>query len=215
MRFRHLSLDEQLKQTEKTDEKTVAKAQLLKSKEWQDHVSEHHGTGPKAQLVEVKAAEDSELLQKANEKKDTTAEKKEDQAQLNQQHTVEHGQATSGSKTGYLSGAGGGTAQRGAGDEYFGAGSARLKEISGQCSCGMEVSTGWQPEQQKAPTLSGGYTASLFERDNKQQESGQLLYTTATGQQGTQQERPLYSTNLSNPLLGTSSDQKRRRTGSL
>ncbi len=213
MRFRHLteeSLDNTVKKVEKADEKTVAKAQLLHSKAWQDHVSEHHGAGPKAQLVSVDTTEDSELLQKTEDKK-----KDEKEEAPKQQHTAEHGQTSANARTGYLS-SGSGTTQRGPGDAYFGTGSARLKEISGQCSCGAEISTGWQPEQAKEPRLTGGYV-NPSEREREEKEQQQPLYTTSAGSPGNfqQQERSLYSTGQSTPGLSTSQDQRRRRTSAL
>ena len=211
MRFRHLTLDEQLKKTEKTDDRTVAKAQLLHSKEWQEHISEHHGTGPKPQLVAVNTTDDSNIFKKTDEKKE---EKDESQKP---QHTVDHGQVASNPRTGYIGNTSTGV-QRGAGDEYFGAGSSRLKAISGQCSCGMEVSTGFNSEQTTGQKLKAGYATSLFERETtKQQDQGQPLYAsgaTAQSPVGGQQERSLYSTNQPSGF-GAQNDQRRRRTSAL
>jgi len=211
MRFKHLSLDEQLKETEKTDKRTVAKAQLLKSKEWQDHIAEHHGTGQKAQLVEVTTSEDSGLSKKTEEKK------KEDEKEelLKQQHTVEHAQTTTNSGTGYLSGTTSGTAQRGPGDAYFGAGSAKLQAISGQCSCGMEVSTGWTLEPTTEQKLKSGYTMPLERATPEHQDQAQLFYSTGTAPNtlSGQQERPLYS--AGQPSLGAQQGQKHKRTTAL
>ncbi|GEM_PF-5924213 len=209
MRFKHLSLDEQLQETEKTDEKTVAKAQLLKSKEWQDHIAEHHGTGVKAQLVEVKTAEDSDLFKKAEEKK-----KDEKEETTKPQHTLNHDQVASSPRAGYISNASGG-AQRGAGDDYFGAGSNRLKAISGQCSCGMEVSTGWNPGPTTEQKLKSGYATPMERATPERLDQAQPLYSTgpAPNTLGGQQERSLYSTGQ--PSLGSQQGQKPKRTTAL
>src|SRR3989344_8038692 len=98
MRFRHLqesSLDQTVTQVAKTDEKTVAKAQLLHSKEWKEHVAEHHGIGDEAQLVTVDTAEEeSDLLKKTAEKK----EEPKPEEKLVPQHSVDHGQDLGNSK---------------------------------------------------------------------------------------------------------------------
>src|SRR3989338_2733198 len=103
MRFRHLqesSLDQTVTQVAKTDEKTVAKAQLLHSKEWKEHVAEHHGIGDEAQLVAVDTAEEeSDLLKKTAEKKE---EPKPEEKLVTQQHTLDHGQDIDASKGSYL-----------------------------------------------------------------------------------------------------------------
>ncbi len=211
MRFRHIteeSLDKTVKKIEKTDEKSVAKAQLLKSKEWQDHVLEHHSFGAKAHLVEVKTTEDSDLFKKVEEKKDEKEEPK-------QQHTINHPGAVSPPRTGYL---GSGTqAQRGPDDAYFGAESARLKAISGQCSCGMEVSTGWQPEPTPEQKLKSSY-ATGPERDltSTRDQEHSLYAANPSGQQpwGGQQERQIYTTHQP-PGFGGQNDQRKRRTTAL
>lgn len=209
MRFKHLSLDEQLKETEKTDKRTVAKAQLLKSKEWQDHLAEHHSGGVRAQLVEIKTAADSDLLKKTEEKKQDEKEE-----QVKPQHTVNHDQLASNPKGSYAGNASGG-AQRGVGDEYFGVGSGRLKAISGQCSCGMEVSTGWTLEPTTEQKLKSGYTMPLERATPEHQDQAQPFYSTGTAPNtlGGQQERPLYS--AGQPSLGAQQGQKHKRTTAL
>lgn len=213
MRFRHLTLDEQLKKTEKTDEKTVAKAQLLQSKAWKDHIAEHHGKGDQAQLLTVETEEDeeSELLQKTTDKKEEP--KPEEKLQ---QHSVEHGQDLGNAKGGSYLGKGSGSQKSGPGS-YFGADSARGKAmVSGQCSCGMEVSTGWEPEQTLGqPTaLQTAYTKGSEATDKREDTP---LYSTGIAPPNSlgQEQRPMY--NSTQPAGATSGfgDQKRRRTSSL
>ena len=217
MRFRHLqesSLDKKVTDTAKTDEKTVAKAQLLHSKEWKEHVAEHHGAGDEAQLIAVDTEEDndSELLKKTEEKK----EPKEEQPA--QQHTLNHEQDGGASKGAYLGKSN--VSSRSGPGSYFGADTARGKAmISGQCSCGMEVSTGWQSEQ--TPGQPTGTAAALQAAYNKgdttadKREDTPLYSTGMASPNAPGQERPLY--NSSQPTGSTSGfgDQKRRRTSSL
>ena len=208
MRFKHLSLDEQLKQTEKKDIKVVAKAQFLQSKEWRDHIAEHHATGPKPQVVQVTTSpEDTNIFKKAEEKKEDKEEARRPQ------HSIEHAQVSSTPRSGYLATNTG--TQRGPGDDYFGAGSARLRAISGQCSCGMEISTGFQDTMQMTAEqrLKSGYTSTPEREATRGQEQAQPLYNTGAGAPQTfGQERQMYTTGNTTT---SGSRQKPRRTTAL
>ncbi|MBS3144353.1 hypothetical protein J4208_02095 [Candidatus Woesearchaeota archaeon] len=217
MRFRHLSegsLDQTVTAVEKSDEKTVAKVQLLHSKEWKEHVAEHHDAGSQAQLVTVNTAEEeSDLLKKTAEKK----EEPKPEEKLVPQHSVDHGQDLGNSKGGSYLAKGSGSQKSGPGS-YFGADSARGKAmVSGQCSCGMEVSTGWEPEQTlgQPNALQTAYNKGS-ETDADKREENSLYSTGMTSPNSlAQEQRPLY--NSTQPTGATSGfgDQKRRRTSSL
>ncbi|MBI1972461.1 hypothetical protein HYS50_00465 [Candidatus Woesearchaeota archaeon] len=203
MRFRHLPKESLDTKVAKTDEKAVARTQLLQSKEWQDHITEHHSTGTKPQLIAVTTVEDSGLFKKTEEKK----EEKEEQPKP--QHTVNHSQLSSNPRAGYVGNAPE-SIQRNPGDEYFGAGSTRLQAISGQCSCGMEITIGAQPGMQTVEQqLRSGYATGV-ERQQLQEQQAQPLYTTA--QQPSSAQQPLYSTAQPSP---SGTQERRRRTTAL